>query len=70
MYAYKCNKCDRKVDLLRKMAERNEGEPCQVAVPTKGIAKLLGRTAEACKGTLVRDESAELNAKMTHRWGA
>jgi len=68
MYAYKCTKCDRKVDLVRKMSERNDGEPCQVAVPSKGIAKALGRKSTACKGTLVRDEGEEINAKMTHRW--
>ena len=68
MYAYKCDKCGRAVDLIRKIAERNDGEPCQVEVPSKGIAKALGRKSAACKGTLVRDESEEINAKMGHRW--
>jgi len=68
LYSFECTKCGRKADLLRKLAERNDTEPCQVEVPSKGIAKALGRKSKACKGTLVRDEGAEVNARLSHRW--
>jgi len=68
IYSFLCDTCGEEKDLVRKMSERNDTEPCIVEVPTKGIAKALGRRKKACKGTLKRNQGAEVNADMGHFW--
>jgi len=68
LYSYKCDLCGRETDEVRKADDRHDTEPCQVEVPTKGIARALGRKSKPCKGTLRRDEGSEVNARMDHRW--
>ena len=62
IYVFKCDTCQREIDVMRKMEERNDPEPCaEYASPSPA-------PPVACPGALVRNEAAEVNAHMGHFW--